>query len=69
MRLPRDKAQPSGQIAGLLELAPIADGRKKGGSAQCSDSGDRHKPAGNIFSICNPRDLPRHVADALLQPA
>lgn len=63
---PRDKAQPSSQIAGLLELASVADGCKKGGGAQCSYAGDRHEPAGNIFSICNRSYLPRHVLNALL---
>ena len=29
----------------------------------------RHEPAGNIFSVCNRCDLPRHVVDALLQLA
>jgi hypothetical protein len=64
---PRDKAQPCGQIAGFLELVPIADGRKKGCGAQCSGPGDRHEPSGNIFSICNCSDLRRHVVDALLE--
>lgn len=50
---PRDKAQPCGQISGLLELASVAHGGKKGGGAQCSDSGYRHEPAGYIFSIGN----------------
>lgn len=35
---PRDKAQPCSQIAGLLELAPVSDGRKKARSAVASSA-------------------------------
>ena len=66
---PRHEAQPCGQIASLAELASITDGRKEGCSAQCPDAGDRHKPAGNIFSVRNRSNLFRQLVDTLLQPA
>ncbi|KQT22791.1 hypothetical protein ASG57_26310 [Bradyrhizobium sp. Leaf396] len=66
---PRNKSQPCSQIASLLELAPVTDGRKNCGCAQRPDFGDCHEPTGNIFSVCNRGDLSRHLIDALLQPA
>ena len=67
--LPRDEAEPSGEVAGAPEGATVADRRHEGGGAQHADAGDRQQALGSRVGAGKVGELRIQGGDAAVELA